>query len=377
MDFFRRSNWDIVGRTKIWFAISLVVILAGAISALTRGTNYGIDFTGGSLLKYQFERALVAEDRGSAEVIARTRVMLEDHGLHKSQIQVSGGDQLFIRTAAQDEDEAAAQDQQVHAGLHELFGDQAGQVSSLGRDMVGPIVGKRLRNSALLALILGSILILIYIAVRYEFRFGVAGVAALVHDVLIVIGAMALLGAELNTAFVAAILTIIGYSVHDSVVIFDRIRENMRLYRGTGFAGIVNTSLLQTMTRSINTTMTTLFALIALFFFGGAAIHAFSLALIIGITSGAYSSIFIASPIVVLWEGGRARAEQRQRRPVRAPAQVTPTPAIAAERPAERQPAAVSAQQAIERAKRDAQEEKREVRRERRKKRRDSGKRRF
>ncbi len=375
MDFFRRSNWDIVGRTKIWFAISLVVILAGVISALTQGMNSGIDFTGGSLLKYQFERALAAEDRGSAEVIARTRAMLEEHGLHKSQIQVSGGDQLFIRTAAQDEDEAAAQDQQVRAGLHELFGDQSGQVSSLGRDMVGPVVGKHLRNSALLALILGSILILIYIAIRYEFRFGVAAVVALIHDVLIVVGVMALLRAELNSEFVAAILTIIGYSVNDSVVIFDRIRENMRLYRGSQFANIVNTSLLQTMTRSINTTMTPLFALIALFFFGGPAIHAFSLALIIGITSGAYSSIFIASPKVVLWEGGRGRAEQRQRRPARAPAEVTP--AIAAERPAERQPATVSADQAIERAKRDAQEEKREVRRERRKKHRDAGKRRF
>jgi preprotein translocase subunit SecF len=244
--------------------------------------------------------------------------------------------------------------------------------------MVGPVVGKRLRNTALIALILGSVFILIYIAIRYEFRFGVAGIIALIHDVLIVVGAMALFHSELNSEFVAAILTVIGYSINDSVVIFDRIRENMRLYRGSRFGDIVNTSLLQTMTRSINTTMTTLFALIALFFFGGPAIHAFSLALIVGIASGAYSSIFIASPVVVLWERGSARAEERQRRPEYAAAGRGADQPSRERQPLEApEPARVSAEQAIQQAKQDAQEEKRAARRDRRKKRRDTGKRRF
>ncbi len=375
MDFFRRSNWDIVGRTKLWFSISLIIIVAGLVSMLAQGINWGIDFTGGSLLKYQFERSLIGEGSSEGQIIAQTRPLLEQYGLGNAQIQVSGGDQLFIRTGTLDEKQAAEQDKQISAALQEQFGGRAGKLSLLGRDMVGPIVGKHLRNTALLALSLGSILILIYVGIRYEFRFGVAGVAALIHDVLIVIGVMALLRMELNSEFVAALLTIIGYSINDSVVIFDRIRENMRVYRGSRFADIVNTSLLQTMTRSVNTTMTTLFALIALFFFGGPAIHSFSLALIVGIASGAYSSIFIASPIVVLWERAGIRREQSQRRPAHAPA-VT-AEATAAAPLEEAGSAGVSAEQAIARAKQEAQEEKRQTRRERRKKRRDGGRRRF
>ncbi|MCK4322884.1 MAG: protein translocase subunit SecF, partial [Armatimonadetes bacterium] len=233
MDFFRRSNFDIIGRSKLWFIISLVVIVVGMASMVTKGMNYGIDFTGGTLMKYGFERSLTDSQHSTADVVARTRAMLVEYGLSKCQIQVSGETELLIRTATQDETAAAQQAEQVAGGLRELFGDRAGAVNVLGRDLVGPVVGKRLRNTALLALILGAILILIYIAIRYELRFGVAGVVALIHDVLIVVGVMSLLGAELNSEFVAAILTVIGYSINDSVVIFDRIRENMRLYRGS------------------------------------------------------------------------------------------------------------------------------------------------
>ncbi len=379
MDFFRRSNLDIIGRSKLWLIISLVVIVVGMVSMVTKGMNYGIDFTGGTLMKYGFERSLTDSQHSTADVVAQTWAMLDGYGLSKCQIQVSGTTELLIRTATKDEDTAAQQAEQVAGGLQELFGDRAGTPKVLGRDLVGPVVGERLRNTALLSLILGAILILIYIAIRYEFRFGVAGVVALIHDVLIVVGVMSLLGAELNSEFVAAILTVIGYSINDSVVIFDRIRENMRLYRGSRFADIVNTSLLQTMTRSINTTVTTLFALIALFFFGGPAIHAFSLALIIGIATGAYSSIFVASPFVVLWERREVTVEQRRRRPAYvgasasegggAPEQVTEK---------ESKPEKKSSEEAIQRAKEDAQEEKREERRERRKRRGDkSSRRRF
>ena len=379
MDFFRRSNFDIIGRSKLWFIISLIVIGAGLISWIGKGMNYGIDFTGGTLLKYQFASSVVDQQHSAVDVVAQTRAMLEEYGLHKSQIQVSGVNELFIRTDAQDETQAAQQDKQVRQGLEELFGEHAGKLKLLGRDLVGPVVGKQLRNTALLALVLGAILILIYIAIRYEFRFGVAGVVALVHDVLIVVGVMALLGAELNSEFVAAILTIIGYSINDSVVIFDRIRENMRLYRGTRFADIANTSLLQTMTRSVNTTVTTLFALIALFFFGGPAIHSFALALIIGIASGAYSSIFIASPIVAAWERGEVTAEQRRRRPAYVGATVSEGGGAPAPTPQkESKPEKVSSEDAIRQAKEEAQEEKREERRERRKRHGDkSNKRRF
>ena len=379
MDFFRHSKFDIIGRSKLWFIISLVVIVVGMASLVTKGMNYGIDFTGGSLLKYQFERSLVGEGSSERQIIVQSRSVLEQYGLGNSQVQVSGDDQLFIRTGTLDEKQAAEQDEQVSAAPEKQVGERSGKLTRLGRDMVGPVVGKQLRNPALLALIIGAILILIYIAIRYEFRFGVAGVVALIHDVLIVVGVMALLGAELNSEFVAAILTIIGYSINDSVVIFDRIRENMRLYRGTRFADIANTSLLQTMTRSVNTTVTTLFALIALFFFGGPAIHSFALALIIGIASGAYSSIFIASPIVAAWERGEVTAEQRRRRPAYVGATVSEgggAPAPTSQK--ESKPEKVSSVEAIRQAKEEAQAEKREERRERRKRGGDkSNKRRF
>jgi len=377
LDFFRRTNWDIIGRSKLWFFISLVVIAVGIGSMVVKGMNYGIDFTGGTLMKYQFERPVVDSQHSEFDVIGRTRTVLEEYGLAKSQIQVSGGDQLFIRTAIQGEQTAAEQAEQVRGQLQELFSDRAGHVTLLGRDLVGPVVGKRLRNTALLALILGVILILIYIAIRYEFRFGVGGIVALIHDVLIVVSVVSLLGAELNSEFVAAILTVIGYSINDSVVIFDRIRENMRLHRGGSFVDIVNSSLLQTMTRSINTTVTTLFALIALFFFGGPAIHAFSLTLIIGIASGAYSSIFIASPFVVLWEREGVTAAEPKRRPAYVGASGGSGPQSVAE-PAESDKDKVSSKEAIRRAKEEAQEEKREERRQRRQGRRDkSSRRRF
>ena len=379
MDFFRRSNFDLIGRTRIWFGLSLVLITMGLITVGVRGLNYGIDFTGGSLIKYRFERSLSAAGLTDAAIIAQVRSMLEQYGLSKSQIQVSGGDELYIRTAARGEQELSKQQEQIRAGLQQMFGAAAGNVTDAGKDMVGPVVGQRMRSMALLSLIIGALGIMIYVAIRYEFRFGVAGIVGLMHDVLVVVSVMALTQAELNSEFIAAILTVIGYSINDSVIIFDRIRENMRLYRGTRFADIVNASLLQTMTRSINTTMTVVLTLVALFLFGGPAIHAFALAMMVGIITGAYSSIFIASPLVVLWEGKGVRVERAQRRPTVLPT-VAPTAAsvrLPEKVKGETPPARVSSEQVIRRAQQDAQEEKREERRERRRNRRDSGKRRF
>ena len=368
MDFFRRSNFDLIGRTRIWFGLSLALITAGMITVGVRGLNYGIDFTGGSLLKYRFERSLSAAGLADAAVIAQVRSMLEQYGLSKSQIQVSGGDELYIRTAARGEQELSKQQEQIRAGLQQLFGATAGNVTNVGKDMVGPVVGQRMRSMALLSLIIGALGIMIYIAIRYEFRFGVAGIVGLVHDVLVVVSVMALTQAELNSEFIAAILTVIGYSINDSVIIFDRIRENMRLHRGGRFADIVNASLLQTMTRSINTTMTVVLTLVALFLFGGPAIHAFALAMMVGILTGAYSSIFTASPLVVLWERGEATVKQRRRRPAYVGAATRERGSALDQTPQkESEPEKRSSEEAIRQAKEEAQEEKREERRERRK----------
>jgi len=368
LDFFRRKNWDIIRYTWLWFGLSALVVVVGMVAWATQGLNYGIDFTGGSLLRYRFERPLVTGPGTDARVIGQTREMLAKLGLGKNEIQVAGVDSLYIRTHAVANDEEARQrDEKIRAGLTELFGKEHGDLEQLGRETVGPVIGVMLRRSAIQALALGIALILIYITIRYEFRFAVAAVIALIHDTLVIVGAVALLQVELNTWFVAAILTVLGYSMNDTVIIFDRIRENRSLHRRAPLASIVNASLLQTMARSINTVLTTLFTLIALFVLGGATIHGFALTLIIGIITGCYSSIFNASPIVVLWY----RLADRSRRAPEARPAVAATAAVRAgsqsqteaEQPEIRQP---SARETMREAERAAQEEKRDRRRDRR-----------
>lgn len=372
MDFFRRQNWDIVKYTWLWFAVSGIAIAVGIAAWIGQGLNFGIDFTGGSLLRYKFERPLATEPGEDYEVILQTRQMLAKYGLQKSLIQVSGTDELYIRTpeVANDE-EARKRDEKIMAGLSELFGKKSGEIEQLGRETVGPVIGRMLTRSAVQALVLGISLILVYITIRYEFRFAVAAVLALVHDTFILVGAMALLHTELNTWFVAAILTVLGYSMNDTVIIFDRIRENRALHRRAPLASVVNVSLLQTMARSLNTVLTTLFTLIALFVLGGTTIHGFALALIIGIVSGTYSSIFSASPIVVLWYrwAERAREPVAEARPAVAAATAASASTAASEEEAEEAVATrPSARETMREAERLAQEEKRERRRQRRKK---------
>lgn len=321
MDFFRRQNWDIVGKTWLWLGLSAVTIAIGMTWWAIAGLNLGIDFTGGVLLRYQFDLPVSGGRAEEAQLLGQVRSMLSEHRLAKTQIQLSGGNQLFVRVPARGDEEGATAasevEKSIHAGLGKLFGDKYGGITVVGSETVGPIVGKQLRDQALAALLLGCLLILIYITVRYEFRFAIAAIISLLHDVAIIVGAVAILRIELDTSFVAALLTIIGYSINDTVVIFDRIRENRKLRRGAPFAEAVNASLLQTMARSINTILTTLLPLIALAIFGGTTIRGFAITLIIGIASGAYSSVLNASPILVLWDrySTRKRLAGRPGRP--------------------------------------------------------------
>lgn len=374
MDFFRRQNWNIVKYTWLWFAISGLIIATGMVFWGAKGLNWGIDFTGGSLLQYKFERPLVAEPGQDIAVIRQTRQMLQEMGLGKSQIQVAGNNQVFIRTPEVENDaEAQQRDEAIQTRLEEIFGDRGGEISSLGRETVGPVIGEMLTRSAIEALTLGVLLILIYITIRYEFRFGVAAVIALLHDTLVLVGALAIMQTELNSWFVAAILTVLGYSINDTVVIFDRIRENRGLHRRAPLDSVVNASLLQTMARSINTGVSTLFTLIALYVLGGTTIEGFTLALIIGIAVGIYSSVFIASPVVVLWykaaeqRAGRGRAPAPERVGAASRAAVAGTTSEMQEDAVETE-ARPSARQTMKEAERAAQEEKRRARRERRKK---------
>ncbi len=389
MDFFRRQDWDIVGKAWLWLGISAVLIIFGMVWWAMHGLNLGIDFTGGELLRYQLERPLSGARAEETEVLRQVRNLLKRDNLGKSQIQISGTNQIFIRIPELEIEEAGGEqqsqvlEQKVHSGLGDLLADKYGKVTIIGREKVGPIVGKQLRDKALLALILGCALILIYITIRYEFRFAVAGIASLIHDVLIVLAAMAVLQVELDSSFVAAILTVIGYSINDTVVIFDRIRENRKLRRGAPFDQVVNASLLQTMSRSINTTGTTLFTLIALYGWGGTTIRGFALALIVGIATGAYSSVFTASPIVVLWHRRAAREPSAAARSARPSAARRREPAAEADTADAEQPPEeeredagaekVSARETIRQAEAKAREEKRETRRSRRKKKKSTG----
>jgi preprotein translocase subunit SecF len=380
VDFFRRQNWDLVGRSWIWFSLSGVLLVLGLAAWAIFGLNLGIDFTGGGLIRYEFAKPIAADRTQQIDVLNKTRDALSKVNLSHAQVLIGGNDEIIIRTPPVQNDEAAIQQERaVRQQIDNLFAASNGPITPLGRESVGPIVGSQLRASALHALILGCFLILLYITIRYEFRFAVAAVIALVHDVLILTGIMALLRLELDSSFVAVVLTVVGFSVHDTIVIFDRIRENMKLHRRSNFADTVNASLLQTMARSIYTVMTTLLSLTALAIFAGGSIRVFSIAMIIGIVLGAYSSIFNASQIVVVWENWRASkkamgAGATARRRERAPRAAGYEAELADEEAAEGEegaPAAagrkLTAQQAMARAEEMAQEEKREERRARRK----------
>jgi preprotein translocase subunit SecF len=308
VDFFRRQNWDLVGRSWIWFTFSGILLVAGIAAWSIFGLNLGIDFTGGGLIRYEFAQPIATTRDQQVQIVAQAKQALGQVNLQHAQVLVGGNDELIIRTppVANDE-EALRQEQGIRQQIEQAFGAQYGPITPLGRESVGPVVGSQLRQSAINALILGCLLILLYITIRYEFRFAVAAVIALVHDVFILLGAMAVLRLELDSSFVAVILSVIGFSVHDTIIIFDRIRENMKLHRRANFADTVNASLLQTLARSIYTVLTTLLTLIALAIFASDSIRVFAIGMIIGIVSGAYSSIFNASQIVVVWERYRTR----------------------------------------------------------------------
>lgn len=378
MDFFRRSNWDIIGKTWTWYAISgtLIVLLMGLWAV--RGLNYGIDFTGGAIVRYQLSHPVAASAADEVQVISKIRDALGkiDARLAKSSIQVAGGNTILIRTGeVANDEEAAKQDQAILQVIESLYGTTHGPIEALGRESVGPIVGAELRAAALRALIIGQLLILVYITIRYEFCFALGGILGLFNDLALLTGFMVLFNVELNSWFVAAILTVLGYSINDSVIIFDRIRENRGRHRHATLGPVVNASLLETMQRSINTTATTLFPLLALFFLAGPVMQGFALALLLGIFFGAYSSIFIAAPFVVLWDRWTHKTAGVTSYAAARPAATTAAEAGngvtvgngEVEAPAGSRPSAV---ETMRRAAEVAQEEKRQARRERRAKKR-------
>ena len=285
------ARFDIIGKRKIWYAISSVLIIASLFFMVTRGFNMGIDFTGGTIMDLRFEKAVNIND---------VRAVLNEYNLSNSTIQLSGensssteSENVMIRTVDLEEQER----KEVMAGLT----DKLGAYQVLREEKVGATMGTELIMNAIYATIISWLLIIAYVSYRFEFKFGISAVLGLAHNVIIVLGAFALTQRQIDSSFVAALLTIIGYSINDTIVIFDRIRENLKLhFRKNGdIVELVNTSIYQTMTRSIYTVSTVLFATFALYFFGGDTTKDFAFALLIGFFCGAYTSIFIASPLWV------------------------------------------------------------------------------
>ena len=287
---------NIIGKTRLWFFISGTLIVIGisalAFNGMTRGKvmNFGIDFTGGTMINLRFVQPVT---------VAQVREVLSGHKLGEAVIQKSGERDILIRTEPLEGEVR----QKVVAELAEKLGG----AELLESDTIGPVIGRELRTQAVWALLLASLGIAIYVSFRFELIYALAGLAALLHDAIITTGFIALLWRPTDVTFVAAILTILGYSINDTIVIFDRIRENLKKPGASKkkFADLVNTSLWETMARSINTVLTVLVVVLSLLIFGGETLKEFSLVLLFGFTIGTYSSIFIASPLVVMWEKGK------------------------------------------------------------------------
>lgn len=290
-------NFDFVGKIKLAVILSWVVILIGLGSMVFKGgLSYGVDFSGGILVQVKFSAATSAGDIKQA---------LNDLNLGGVAVQ-SFGDEAneFMIRAQSSTSEFSSLSDAVKQSLEKTYG--AGSVDVRRAEMVGPQVGKDLRKKGMLAVVYAMIGTLIYIAWRFELQFAIGAILALVHDVLITLGAFSLFNKEIDLPIIAAFLAIIGYSLNDTIIIYDRIRENRGRYSKESFPVIVNRSVNETMSRTIMTTGTTLLVVLALFIFGGGVIHNFAFALLIGINIGTYSTIFVASAFVIAWEKWQA-----------------------------------------------------------------------
>jgi preprotein translocase subunit SecF len=268
-------------------------MLIGLLSLLLKGgPNYGIDFAGGLLLHVRVGPSVTIEE------VRQVAESAEVGSVSVQQFESQPGEYL-LRVPTADESMSGGLAAKLKDGLRAAFGQRG--VEELRTEMVGPQVGKDLRRRAVLAVLFATAVMGIYIAVRFEFWFGVGAAVALFHDVLVVVGALSINNVEVDLTILAALLTVVGYSVNDTVVVSDRIRENMRKEKRTPLTKLINDSLNQTLSRTLLTGGTTFMVLIVLFLYGGGTIHGFAFTLIVGLLIGTYSSIFIASPIVEIW----------------------------------------------------------------------------
>ena len=286
-------NIDFVGKRKLALIFSVVLILIGLASlAVKGGPNYGIDFAGGTLVQVQFAQSTDA---------AAIKKALAELDLGDPVVQSFGDNQNeFLIRVEQASGKLKGLSVQIQKALEQTY--EKGDVDIRRVEMVGPQVGKDLRNKGLKALFYAMLGLLAYISWRFEFRFAVGAIIALVHDVMITLGVFSLFGREIDLPIIAAFLAIIGYSLNDTIIVYDRIRENSGKYHKESFSFIVNRSINETLSRTLLTSGTTLLVVLALFVLGGGVIHNFAFAMLIGVLVGTYSSIFVASPVLIFWQ---------------------------------------------------------------------------
>ncbi|MBX4187837.1 MAG: protein translocase subunit SecF [Candidatus Doudnabacteria bacterium] len=282
---------------KFWFALSAALFVIAIAATIMFGLNLGIDFKGGTLTQLTF----IDQSPQQGEI----RDTLAQNSFDGAIVQQTDEKQFIIRTGPQEPEQ--------HDQLLKVISDKYGEIREDQYTSIGPVIGKELTNKALWQLLLVSLGIVLYIAYAFRkvtrpvssWRFGWSAIIALLHDLAIVVGVFAVLGkfkgVEVDGLFVTALLTVLGFSVHDTIVVFDRIRENLKLRAGESLSEIINSSISQTLVRSINTSLTIVFVLVALLLFGGESIRYFVMALLVGIIAGTYSSIFIASPLLLAW----------------------------------------------------------------------------
>jgi len=300
-------QFDFLGKTKYFVPLSVVLLVISAIVLIpqVRGLKLGIDFTGGMEFTVKFDESVDTADVRSA----LGGIDAGDVDLTKSVIQnVTGKNTKVITTQLLNVEEDQRTIDKIEETLRDDFPVAEGGIS---RRLIGEQVSKELSQKGLQAILLALVAILVYISWRFQLRYAIGAVAAILHDVVIALGIFALFGIEVNLATIAAFLTIVGYSLNDTIVIFDRIRENLKLERRRSIFEIINLSVNQSLSRTLNTSITTFIPVIILFLFGGSVLRGFSLALLVGVIVGTYSSMYIANPILYVWTKKKAHSTKR------------------------------------------------------------------
>lgn len=295
-------SFDIIKHHRWWFVISSILVIASLVSIFTKGFNFGIGYTGGTIVEVQFNKAVE---------VSQVRDVLKEFNLENAQIQLSGeaaetsGENVMIRTRNLEPSESAAVVEKMTANL--------GENTVKRIETVGAVIGSEVTQHALLNLVIAFAILALYITYRFEYKIAASALAAIFHDLIMVLGVFSYFQLEIDASFLAAVLTVVGYSMNESVVIFDRVRENTHTHKRTDtFADLANASIAQSIHRSFYTLATVMFACVSLFVFGGDTTKNFALCMIIGFASGAYSSICVATSLWVLWKSGNKNDMRNQ-----------------------------------------------------------------